>query len=137
MTKKIKLNIIGIFIIFNAMSCSTSISKPLGEWDDIIKLSQKEATLSAENSSILITTQGEWWWISDIEFDGTQIDFSDIDTTQNNFIIEKPEFKIERINKTEIHIEISKNTTDSVRVLYISLEAGDYFDSIKITQLSD
>ncbi len=135
MKKIFKFNFIGIFILLISVSCSKSESD--GKWDDNIKLSEKEVEFSAENNSILITTQGEWWWIDDINFDGIHIDFSNINTTQNNFIIEKPEFKIERRNKTEIHIDMYENTTGSIRVLYIGLEAGDYFDSIKITQLSN
>lgn len=135
MKKFVKLNIVGIFIILLANSCTQSVID--GKWDDNIKLSQKEVELSAENNSVLITTQGEWWWIDDINFDGTHIDYSNIDLTEDNYIIDKQEFKIERRNKTEIHIHISKNTTGSIRVLKIGLEAGDYFDYIKITQLSN
>ena len=135
MKKTIKLNIIGIFILFLGVSCTKS--EPDGIWDDNIKLSQKEVELSAENSSVLITTEGEWWWIDNINLDGNHINFSDINTTQNDFIIEKPEFKIERRNTTEIHIDMFENTTGSVRILKIGLQAGDYFDYIKTTQLSD
>ncbi len=132
MQNTIKTYFISAFIFILANSCAkTEIT---GLWDDIIKLSQKEVEVPAEKNSVLITTQGEWWWISDITFNDTLIDKGNIDTTQDNFIIEHPEFSIERRNKTEIYIRMNENTSESPRILNIWLEAGDYFDSIKITQ---
>jgi pectate lyase len=130
-----KLKLIGIIIVLiSSFSCSNS-DRPDGDWDDNIKLSQREAKLTAEYDSIVITTEGKWWWIHNISLNGdSNFDLSGIDTTEKNFIVEEAEFKIERKNTTEIHIEMTKNQTDSERVLIIGLEAGDYFDSIVITQ---
>jgi hypothetical protein len=133
-----KLKVIGIVIILiSSYSCSNSDrpDRPIGDWDDNIKLSQKEAKLTSENDSIVITTEGEWWWIYNISLNGeSNFDLSGIDTTAKNFIVDETEFKIERKNTTEIHIEMTKNQTGSERVLIIGLEAGDYFDRILITQ---
>ena len=116
-------------------SCSNSKETPIGLWDDNIKLSQKEAQFTTENDSIVITTEGEWWWIHEISLnENSNFDLSGIDTNAKNFIIDETEFKIERKNATEIHIEMTKNLTGSERVLIIGLEAGDYFDRIIITQ---
>lgn len=91
--------------------------------------------LTAEQNSIVITTKGEWWWIHGISMNKSiNFDISGIDTTSKNFVIDETEFRIERKNSTEIHIEMAKNQTGAERVLYIGLEAGDYFDGIKITQ---
>jgi len=130
-----KLKLIGIVIILiSSFSCS-NLDRPDGDWDDNIILSQKEAKLTAENDSIVITTEGKWWWIVNISLNGkSNFDFRGIDTTAKNFIIDETEFKIERKNTTEIHIEMTKNQTGSERVLIIGLEAGDYFDGIVITQ---
>ena len=132
-----KLNIIGILILLLGTSCTKSEPEPIGKWDDNIKLSQKKVEISGENNSLLITTEGEWWWITDITLDETHIDFSGVNTTQNDFVIENTEFKIERKNTTEIHIDMYNNPTGSSRVLKIGLGAGDYFDGIAITQLSN
>lgn len=116
------------------VSCSKS-DKPIGQWDDIIKLSQKEAQFSSEKDSVLITTEGQWWWVTGISFNGnSNYDLSGIDVTSDNFTIDEPEFKVERRSSTEIYIEMAKNQTDSLRTLNIELEAGDYFDGVKITQ---
>lgn len=119
-------------------SCSSESGGEDGKWDDNIKLSQKEAQFSAGKDSIVITTEGESWWISDISFNGNAAyDFGDLDTSQENFVIDEPEFSIERKNSTEIHIVIQKNETGSERNLIIGLEAGDYFDGIKIVQAAN
>jgi len=132
-----KLKLIGIFLILvSNLSCSNSDS-PIGKWDDNIKLSQKEAQFSADNESIVITTEGKSWWVNGISLNGISINISGIDTSAKNFVIDETEFRIERKNTTEIHIEMKKNQTSSERVLIIGLEAGDYFDGIKITQLAN
>lgn len=130
-----RLKLIGIVIVLiSCLSCSNS-DRPDGDWDDNIKLSQKEAKLTAENDSIVITTEGEWWWIDNISLNGdSNFDLSGIDTTEKNFIVDNAEFMIERKNATEIHIEMTKNQTGSERKLIIGLQAGDYFDRIVITQ---
>ncbi|MBE7628599.1 hypothetical protein [Tenacibaculum piscium] len=133
MLKKIKE--IGIvIIIISAFACCDS-EKPIGLWDDNIKLSQKKVQFSSEKNSIVINTKGKWWWIHEVSLNGnSNFDLNKIDTNANNFIIKETEFKIERKNTTEIHIEMTKNKTNYERILFIGLEAGNYFDGIKITQ---
>lgn len=115
-------------------SCSDS-ERPVGQWEDNIKLSQKEAEFTAENNSIVITTEGEWWWIDHIAINGeVQSTLDGVDTTESNFIIDEEEFRIERRNSTEIHIEMTQNRTGSERILVIGLQAGNYFDGIRIVQ---
>ena len=118
--------------LFAILSCSKDT--PIGLWDDNIKLSQKEVEFDAKENTIVITTERAWWWIDEIHFNGSYINYEDLDTTLDDFIIEEPEFKIERKNATEIHISMSENLSDNERVLIIGLEAGDYFDGIRVTQ---
>ncbi|NPA67376.1 MAG: hypothetical protein GXO50_02080 [Chlorobi bacterium] len=134
MKNTVKLSIFTL-ILFLQFSCSES--KLDGDWDDNIGLSQKEIELSSENSSALVTTSGDSWWISCIVFNGNVIDFGDVNTLQDNFVIENADFKIERKNATEIYVEMPENNTDSVSVLNIYLEAGDYFTGIIVRRLPD
>ena len=130
-----KLKGIGLLIILISSLSSCESERPIGLWDDNIKLSEKEAHFSSDKNSIVINTEGEWWWIHEISLNGnSSFDISGIDTTSNNFIIEETEFRIERKNTTEIHIEMTKNETNSERILIIGLEAGNYFDGIRIVQ---
>jgi hypothetical protein len=132
----IKLKVLAIImILISNFSCSNSEpDQPIGLWKDNIKLSQKEAKLSAENNSILITTEGESWWLTDITLNGVNVELDKTITHRSNFVIEKTEFRMERKKDNEIHIQMTKNETGVERVLIIGLEDGDYFDRIKITQ---
>lgn len=120
--------------LFTIISCSKDKETPIGIWDDNIKLSQKEVEFDANENTIIITTEGEWWWITEIRFNDSYINIEDLDTTLDDFIIEETEFKIERKSATEIYISMSENLGDTDRELGIGLEAGDYFDHIKVTQ---
>ncbi|WP_319482229.1 hypothetical protein [uncultured Draconibacterium sp.] len=120
--------------LFTILSCSKDKDSPIGIWDDNIKLSQKEVEFDASENSVTITTEGDWWWIVSIKFNDEYLNLEDQDTFSNNFTIEEPEFTIERKNITEIYITMSENTDDTDRELLIELEAGDYFDHIKVTQ---
>lgn len=126
--KKLLL-LLSLFMIF---SCSKET--PIGIWDDNIKLSQKEVEFDANENAITITTEGEWWWIVDVRFNGTNIILGDLNTTLDTYVIEEIEFKIERKSATEIYISMSENLGGTDRELLIELEAGDYFDHIRVTQ---
>lgn len=135
-----KKNIIfKIVLLFSFLFLNNSCTKatPDGLWDDSIKLSQKEVTFSSGSNIVQINTQGEWWWITEVVFNETIINIDATDTSQSSFIIETANFKINRQNATSLLIEMNENTTGSNNILNIGLEAGDYFDSIKITQLAN
>lgn len=132
MKEKLIFGIISIFILSLA-SCNSN--EPDGKWDDNIKLSEKEVTISAESKALIITTKGTWWWINGIALDDDWgYDISEIDTTKDDFFIEENEFTIERKNGAEIHISLTANQTNVDRILTLGLQAGNYFDGIKIIQ---
>jgi hypothetical protein len=136
-TKKMKtfskLKLIGmVMVLISSFSCSNS-DRPDGDWDDNIKLSQKEAKLTSENDSIVITTEGEGWWINGVRLNGNS-DFEVIENSNGQFLIDENEFKVDRRSSKELYIEMSNNTSGSERTLIISIQNGDYFDGIKITQ---
>lgn len=135
MNKKNSFTLFGLFfLLVFSVSCLGS-DEPIGKWSDNIKLSQKEVSVSAESQTVLISTEGEWWWLNAVSLnDDIYADFSGIDTTRENFVIEKNDFRIERKHATEIIIEMSENSDGPERVLTIGLQAGNYFDSIQITQ---
>ena len=126
-----KKNIILILFFLTILSCSDSKD---GDWDDNIKLSQKEVRFSSDQNIAAISTQGTGWWISEISMDGELIELNGVDTTKENFTIEGTEFTFERKNSKEIYISMKQNQTELERVLSIGLQAGNYFDGIKITQ---
>ena len=123
-----------ISLLFISTACSVNNDSPVGFSEDIIKLSQKEASFSSSGDSIVITTEGETWWVENISLDGTSFDLQEVNTLNGNFEINAEDFVIERKNATEIHISMTPNSTQTDRVLRISLEDGNYFDGITITQ---
>ncbi|MCG1036887.1 hypothetical protein [Polaribacter sargassicola] len=125
--------LVSLFIVFINFSCNNK-DVPDGIWSDNIKLSAKDVTLSSNTDSIIINTEGEWWWIDEITWNGNLVTFDEIDTSSKDFIIEETEFSIERKNATEIHIKMTENETNSEKILFIGLQAGNYFDSIIVTQ---
>ncbi|WP_282122487.1 hypothetical protein [Algibacter mikhailovii] len=132
MRKKLMYVVISILFL-GLLSCDKNTNE--GAWEDNIKLSHKEINFTAESNTVLITTEGNWWWINGIALnDDWSYDISEIDTTQDKFLIEDTAFTIERRNTNEIHIAMTENQTSSARTLTIGVQAGNYFDSIKIIQ---
>ena len=72
--KKVMIFIMGIFIF---TSCSDK-KELIGDWDDNIKLSRKNAIFSCEVDSISIDTQGNGWWIDSVEDSDDRIYFPEI-----------------------------------------------------------
>lgn len=124
-----------LLVTFTLLSCSDSKD---GDWDDNILLSQKQISVDSAQNSILLTTGGNSWWISEIFFmDGQSFDISDIDTTSQDFQISESDFTLDRINGNEIQIVIEANNTNLERVLHVGLQSGNYFDGFKIIQSAE
>ena len=123
--------------LFLLVACGNSEDDIVGKWDDNIKLSQKEVSVSGESNAIDITTEGTGWWIAEIFLDNKNYDLSETNTIAEDFVISKEEFSISRTDAKKLHIEIFANTTGEDRVLKIFLQNGDYFDSISIRQARD
>jgi hypothetical protein len=125
-----------ILTVFILASC-TKEEKPIGIWDDIIQLSTKSAEFSANKDSVIITTGGDWWWINDISFEDSIYSYynrKDVNMQSESYSINEEYFRIERRNKNTLFIEIDKNDTGKERLMSITLEAGDYFDYVKVKQ---
>jgi len=106
-----------------------------GGWRDIIKLSIKDVEFNALGDSIIITTKGDLWWITNISVDDTTYyDFPGIDVLSDQYRIAQDCFVVERRNKNTLFISLNANQFNTVRIMKVGLEAGDYFDRVKITQ---
>lgn len=125
--------IMPLFLIL-ALSFISCFDEKEGNWNDNIKLSKKEVIVSKDKNSIKITTEGKWWWIYEMKLNGESIHFDNEITSLKDFVIEKDIFRIERKNAQEIDIDINENKTNKKRVLEIGIQAGNYFDRIKLTQ---
>ena len=132
--KKAIILFIGI-VLFS--SCDIGKDRLVGKWDDIIKLSTKKVEFGAEADSVIIKTEGDWWWITHIKLNDSlySYDGSDsIDLGSDHYKIIEDDFVVERRDKNTLFVKLTDNLMGAERKMVISLEAGDYFDGIVITQ---
>lgn len=127
------LGLILIALISTAASCIEKV-QTAGQWNDSIKLSTRKADLSASNDSIIITTKGSWWWVNDISVNGNYLVFNPLETERENFAINGDWFSIERYDNQKLIVRVDENKSNQRRNIKITLEAGDYFDYIDVTQ---
>ncbi|MDT0677296.1 hypothetical protein [Autumnicola musiva] len=123
-----------IILFFSLLSLSCSERQKEGDWENNIKLSQNFVEFSSKNDSIIITSEGESWWINNVVFNRSN--FKVTENSDGFVFLQEDEFTIERRSATELYIEVSENTSDSIRILFIDLQNGNFFDGIKITQLN-
>lgn len=126
---------LSLLIIFSStlISCISEI----GKWDDNIKLSVREAEFNTSGDSILITTKGSWWWITDISVDTVYYyGFTGDNPDAESYSIKQDNVTVERRNKTTLFIKSGENPKNKTRKITVGLEAGDYFDRVIITQKS-
>jgi hypothetical protein len=106
-----------------------------GRWLDNIKLSKKSAEFSANGDSILITTKGEWWWLSDISVDDNRFyNFDGIDVHADSYIVKQDCFIFQRRDRKTLFIKLEPNPLNLKRIVIFHLQSGDYFDRVTITQ---
>ena len=117
-------------------SCDSDKNGPNieGKWDDNIKLSQKTANFSSESNSITITSEYDGWWLNGIALNKVGVDLSNINKLSKDFVVTNSEFQVERKDGKTIIITMNKNATNAERVLSISLQNGDFFNSINVVQ---
>lgn len=122
---------IAFIIVIN--SCSDN--KKDGAWDDNIKLSTRTVDFNASCDSVTIKTGGSWWWITDISVDTLYYyGFTGVDLQSDNYTIKQNCFDVERRGKNTLFVKVDANTLNVSRSITVGLQAGDYFDRVKITQ---
>ena len=122
-----------IVFVISIYSCSDN--KKDGDWDDNIKLSTRTVDFNASSDSVTIKTGGNWWWITDISVDTTYYyGFTGVDLQSDNYTIKQNCFVVERRGKNTLFIKVDANTLNVSRSITVGLEAGDYFDRVKIAQ---
>ena len=125
-----------LIIVVFYISCKDQV-EPLGKWEDNIHLSQKSAQFSADGDSIIIKTVGTWWWVNGITLDGINYHYyqrEDIDLESDSYSIHEACFMVQRRDKNTLFIKMDENLSGAEKRLTVSLEAGDYFDSVSIIQ---
>ncbi len=122
-----------VFLV--SVSILASCSKPIGIWDDNIKLSVKNAEFESHADSILITTGGSTWTVSDVSVDDKWFyDFNRVNFETESYVIKQDCFNVQRRDKHTLFIKVQENTSTVKRIITVGLAAGDYFDRVTITQ---
>jgi hypothetical protein len=130
MKKQIGYLFLAVSMTFVILSC--------GRWSDNIKLSARTVIFKSAGDSTIITTKGDWWWLTGVTVDTKKFyDFGGIDVIADNYIVKMDCFTFERRDKNTIFIKLDPNPNNLQRVVVFELEAGDYFDRITITQNSE
>ena len=127
------------FISFYALFFITSCDKEdsIGKWSDNIKLSADSAELSASADSVAFTTGGTWWWVTHITINDTTYYPSEDIAEYYNYSILNDGILVERRDTTTLFIKAEANLTGISRKIIVGLEAGDYFDSVNVTQAAE
>lgn len=125
----------GILLLY---CCSDLVErKKVGVWDDNIKLSTKTVEFKFSKDSITINTGGEGWWVNCISVDDNNYhDFEGINMESSTYLIQRDDIIFKRVDEKTIFIKAGENPLERDRIIRVSLEAGDYFDGITITQRS-
>ncbi len=133
--RKIQHFIFVVATIFILFSCSEK-ETPIGKWDDIIELSTKNITFDASEDSVTINTKGDWWWVTNISVNNKIFNVpDDINVETYNYSIQLDCFLVERRDKNTLFIKVDENPLNIQRIIWVGLEAGNYFDGVSITQL--
>ncbi len=136
MKKKVLIALFGLFsFVFTSCSNDENTEDQIaGRTTDTIKLSQNEVNFSSASNSITITTQSKAWWLNGIGLNSDRIDVKKEDMLSENFKVIKSEFQVERKDGTNIIITFNPNKTNAERVLYVTLQAGNRFEQIRVLQ---
>jgi hypothetical protein len=130
-----KIACLGCFIML-ILVYSCSDKKELdGKWDDNIKLSARTVGFGSNADSSIITTEGEWWWITGVSVNNEHFIIpQDLNLQSDQYTLKNDYCVVERRNKNTIFIKAAANPNSAPRIITIELEAGDYFDYITVTQ---
>ncbi|WP_316847495.1 hypothetical protein [Pedobacter psychrodurus] len=121
-----------VVVFFLITSCKKN--PEIGKWSDNIKLSQKKVNFNANVNSIVVTTESTGWWLGGISYNKANVDLTNINKTDQGFVVTHADFRVERKDGNKILITMNQNTTHADRLLTIGLQNGDYFDGVEITQ---
>lgn len=132
--KKLFFSFLIIGFILMSYSCSKTQFND-GDWDDCIKLSAKNVQFSSSEDSVIVKTGGSSWWLTHISVNNDCFySFENVNPTADKFLIKLDCFVIERRDRHTLYIKLEENPLNVQRIVTIGLEAGDYFDRIRITQ---
>lgn len=124
------ISMIMVLSFLGLVSCSSERNK----LNERFKMSTKRAEFSAQEDSVIIVTEGEKWWINDVDIDGTRFYASAEDYEKDFMQIEGEWFVVKKQGQDKLIVKVSENNSKDKRELVITLESGNYFDCIDVLQ---
>lgn len=125
------------FLLLSSIIVFSACDKhePDGQWDDIIKLSSKEGELAATTDSVTFTTEGNWWWVTEISInDSVYLPEESVNVEADSYTIQVQDVVVERRDAQELIVKAQENTSGEERIIKVGLQAGDYFSGVTVTQ---
>jgi hypothetical protein len=135
--KKLVIIFLSIVLISSCEKDSIEDDSIAGNWEDNIKLSTKNVEFGVNADSVLITTEGNWWWVDEIHFNDSSYNYyndENINLESTSYTIRADNFIVERRNKNTLFIKLDKNITGEERELIVGIAAGNYFDDVIVKQ---
>jgi len=130
--KRLILGMICLLVIVNCTKTNQSLD---GLCSTPINASEFEINLTAGASSASFSTETSWWFESIILNDSVSVTQEELDLShQDNFTVSYEEFTIEKTNGNQVKVSMSVNETGTERLLFIGLQSGNCYDSVKIIQ---
>ncbi len=126
--KKIFFILIGVLLFI--FSCSKEVKNRIGDCSTPINPSISSAIFSSQGDSVIIKTENKWWWINHIMFEDSVHYIS----KQRKDTIHEKHFLIQKRDKKTLFVKFNKNKTSHKRKMQITLQAGNCFDNVTITQ---
>jgi hypothetical protein len=117
------------------LSCSKDSEDVIGESSDTIKLSLRKTEFKSGADSVVITTEGDGWWIHSVTVDNN-IYFADIQQghLNVNYMFSNDCFDIQRRGGKTLFVKLKANDSGKNRTVKVKLQAGNFFDDINIIQ---
>lgn len=127
--------LLSFYILLISLIAFSSCIDWIGGWKDNIHLSTRTLHFNSAGDSAIVTTKGNWWWVSDISVDSTHYyNFKDINLESDHYTIKDDCFIVERRDKNTLFIKVDANPLNVNRIVTVGLEAGDYFDRVTVIQ---
>jgi len=121
-------------VIFLSVGVLSSCSSERKTMKDKFELSTKRAEFSARADSIIITTEGDIWWINDVDVDGSRLFADTKDLKKESMQINGEWFSVKKQGDNKLVVKVHENYSKDNRELVITLESGNYFDCIDVLQ---
>lgn len=112
--------------------CLISCTRYEEGWSDSIQVSTKSVNFNSKGGDFTVTSKGSFWFRGINMPDSTYVLNSNWGTIPCKMVGDW--YTVNRTEDKTLVIHVDANTTGKAREFIISLEAGDYFDSVNVTQ---